>query len=100
MFWTTCEAWGGRRTHGSGEDDDPQDVHALTGARRRAHDHVGRRRQVQREVLDVCAVVVLDTVDEEASRGGLVQQLGHGGPRAGHRDALRAVLKPRTTRHH
>ena len=85
---------GGRRTHGSGEDDDPQHIHALTGARRRAHDHVGRWRQVQREVLDVGAVVVLDAIDEEASRGGLVQQLRHGrGSGSGHRDALRPVLK-------
>ena len=58
-------------THGGRKDDDPQDVHAVARARERAHQDVRRRRQVQGEVLDVGAVVVLDPVDEDPARGAL-----------------------------
>lgn len=67
----------GALTHSCRKDNDPQHVHALAGPGRRLHDDVRRRRQVQGEVLDVGAVVVLDAVDVDPPRGGLVQELGH-----------------------
>lgn len=64
-------------THGGREDDNPQDVHALTGARERSHHHVRRRGQIQLKVLDVRPVIVLNPVDERAASGALHQTGGH-----------------------
>lgn len=64
-------------THGGGKNDNPQHVHAFAGARWRLHDDVRRRREVQGEVLHVGAVVVLDAVDVDPARGGLIQELSH-----------------------
>lgn len=66
-------------THGGGKNDDPQHVHAFAGAGRRLHDDVRRRREIQREVLHIGAVVVLDAVYVDPACGGLVQQLRHSG---------------------
>lgn len=84
--WAYSEFWGAvcggpirsrPLTHGGGKNDNPQDVHAFAGPRRRLHDDVRRRREVQGKVLHVGAVVVLDAVDVDPARGGLIQELSH-----------------------
>lgn len=82
-------------THGGGKNDDPQHVHAFAGAGRRLHDDVRRRREIQGEVLHVGAVVVLDAVYVDPARGGLVQQLCHGGFGDELGDSLGSILEKR-----
>lgn len=60
-------------THSGGENHNAQHVHALAGPRRCFHDDIGWRREVQGEVLHVGAVVILDAVDVDPPRGGLIQ---------------------------
>lgn len=85
---------GGRPlTHGRRENDDPQHIHAFAGTRRCFHDDVRRRREVQGEVLHVCAVVVLDAVDVDPARGGLIQELGERGFGDEFWDSLGSILK-------
>lgn len=79
-------------THSRWEDDDAEDVHAFTGARKRSEDHIGRRRQVKGEVLDVCAIIILDSINE-VSFGGLLDVLTDGGSRLHDRDAFCAILQ-------
>lgn len=79
-------------THSGGENHNPQHVHALTGARRRLHDDVRGRREIQGEVLHVRAVVILDAVDVDPPRGGLIQELSHRGLGDELGDPLGAVL--------
>lgn len=85
-------------THGGGKNDDPQHVHAFAGAGRRLHDDVRRRREIQGEVLHVGAVVVLDAVYVDPARGGLVQQLRHGGFGDELGDSLGSILDKKKTR--
>ena len=73
-----CCVHAGPLTHCGGKNNNPQHVHAFAGARRRFHDDVRRRREIQGEVLDVCAIVILDAVDVDPARGGLIQELSHG----------------------
>lgn len=80
-------------THSSWEDHDTQDVHAFTGARKRSEDHIGRWRQVKGEVLDVCAILILDSINEDPFGGGLLYVLTDGGFRLHDRDAFRAILQ-------
>lgn len=79
-------------THSSGENHNPQHVHALAGARRGFHDDVGGRREIQGEVLHVGAIVVLDAIDVDPPCGGLVQELRHRGLGDELGDPLGAVL--------
>lgn len=64
-------------THGSRKNDNPQHIHAFAGARWCFHDDIRRRREIQGEVLHICAVVVLDAVNVDPACGGLVQELSH-----------------------
>lgn len=64
-------------THSCRENNNPQHIHAFAGARWCFHDDVRRRREIQREVLHISAVVVLDAVDVDPARGCLVQELCH-----------------------
>lgn len=64
-------------THGRGENNNPQHIHAFAGTRRCFHDDVRWRREIQGEVLDVSAVVILDAVDVDPTGGGLIQELSH-----------------------
>lgn len=66
-------------THRGREDDDPEDVHPVAGSFPSADEHVRGRSQIQGEVLDVGAVVVLDAVDELPPGGGLSLGLTHRG---------------------
>lgn len=66
-------------THRGGEDDDPEDVHPVTSSLPGADHYVRGRSQIQGKVLDVSAVVVLDSVDELPPGGGLGLGLAHGG---------------------
>lgn len=79
-------------THSGRENHNPQHVHALAGARRGLHDDIRGRREIQREVLHVSAVVILDAVDVDPPRGGLIQELSHRGLGDELRDPLGAVL--------
>lgn len=86
------QPWSESLTHGRGEYNDPQHVHAFAGPGRRLHYDVRRRRKVQGEVPHVCAVVVLDAVDEKTTCRGLVHELRHRRFRNQLRDSLRAIL--------
>lgn len=66
-------------THRGGEDDNPEDVHPVAGSFPSADEHVRGRSQIQGEVLDVGAIVVLDAVDELPPGGGLGLGLAHRG---------------------
>lgn len=79
-------------THSGRENHNPQHVHALAGAWRGLHDDIRGRREIQREVLHVSAVVILDAVDVDPPRGGLIQELSHRGLGDELRDPLGAVL--------
>lgn len=59
-------------THGGREEDDAQYVHAIAGARLRLVNDLGRWGQVQGEVLHTRAVLLLDPVDEDSPRRGLL----------------------------
>lgn len=85
-------------THGSRKNYNSQHIHAFTGARRCFHDDVRRRREIQGEVLDVRAVVVLDAVDVDPACGGLVQELSHRwfGDELG--DSLGSILETKAER--
>lgn len=80
-------------THSRWEDHDTEDVHAFTGARKRSEDHIGRWRQFKGEVLDVCAIVILDSINEVPSGGGLLHVLTDGGSRLHDWDAFCAILQ-------
>ncbi len=74
LFFCLCASV---RTHSGRENDDPQDIHALAGARKRPHYHIRRWRQIQLEVLDVRPVIILNPVDESAPSGGFCQTGSH-----------------------
>ena len=62
-------------THGCRENNNPQHIHAFAGPGGCLHDDVRWRCEVQGEVLHVSAVVILDAVDVDPARGGLIQEL-------------------------
>lgn len=80
-------------THRGRENNNPKHVHALAGTRGSLHDHVRGRRQIQGKVLDVRAVVVLDAVDVDPTRGGLIQELSHRRFGDQLRDSLGSILQ-------
>lgn len=80
-------------THSGGENHNSQHVHALAGAWRGLHDDIRGRSEIQREVLHVSAIVILDAVDVDPARGGLIQELSHRGLGDELRDPLGAVLQ-------
>lgn len=59
-------------THGSRKYNNPQHIHAFTGTRRCFHNDIGGRREIQGEVLDICAIVILNAIDVDPTRGGLI----------------------------
>lgn len=64
-------------THGSGKNYNPQHIHAFTGTRWCFHDNIRWRCEIQGEVLDICAVVILDAIDVNPTCGCLIQELSH-----------------------
>lgn len=64
-------------THRGGEDDDTEDVHPVTCSFPSADDYIRGRSQIQGKVLNVSAIVVLDSVDELPSGGRLGLGLAH-----------------------
>lgn len=74
LFWLV--PWP-KHTHSCRENNNSQDVHAFTGTRGSFHYDIRRWREVQREVLNVCAVVVLDAINVDPACGGLIQSLGN-----------------------
>lgn len=83
-------------THGCRENNNPQDVHAFAVARWRLHDDVRGWREVQGEVLYICAVVVLDAVDVDSSRCRLIYELSHCWFRDEFWDSLGSILETKT----
>lgn len=67
MFFTHC----GRK------NNNPKDIHSIACSFPCAYEHIRGRSQVKGEVLDVSAIIVLDTVDERSPRGGLWLGLTH-----------------------
>lgn len=64
-------------THCGWKDDNSKYVHSITCSWPRANEDIWGRRQVKGKVLDVCPVIILDTVDERSPCGGLWLALTH-----------------------
>lgn len=64
-------------THGGWKDNNSQDIHSIACSFPSAYEHIRRWRQVQGKVLDVCSIIILDTVDKRSPCAGLWLCLTH-----------------------
>lgn len=80
-------------THGSGKNNNPQHIHAFAGTRWCFHNNIRWRREIKGEVLDVGAIVILDAIDVDPTRGGLIQELSHRWFGDELRDSLGSILE-------
>lgn len=80
-------------THCSRKNNNSQHIHAFAGPRWCFHNDVRWGCEIQGEILDVGAIVILDAVNVDPTCGGLIQELSHGRFGDELRDSLGSILE-------